>query len=254
VSPADSPDFGIWFYGTLENGATLHHELYVMAGPAPAPAVLVDAAAPAPTSNGLAFDSNYLVGTEAGLYWYQVTGGQRLALPHADRTITAIACDGQTLWSLECGSSDCSLFALELASGRQSPVALGLLSGPQVYPPSMVLLQGRVYVLGASGLFRVPFGGGAPVLVYQGERLPNFGGTLKPESLRAIGTHLYFGSACDVSPSSPRYSSVELDPATRQARWLALDASAPWVPYAAGLRPGAGDNLNHDGTAIWLVH
>lgn len=229
-----------WFVGHYVTGvgSGTFEINYVMPGGQVATAATKSAY---PTSNGVAFGSNYVVALNDGLYSFSATDETRLVqttgiegdkihsvdVDEANGFIFYVRYDGPTGDRLMRRSINSQDEVLMSAVPRVQ--ALGAATGS-----SLSVHDGYVYVLSVLGLYRIPVNTpGQLELVFAGEEFPQYGGTLQNLSLVRHGDKLYFGKVCHHDADAPGYGTIELDITQRSVRWLDLDPAYPVVPHVA---------------------
>lgn len=192
-----------------------------------------------PTSNGVAFGSNYAVAFQDGLYLADDNTHTRIVSLAAGELIVDVAVDDARTFIFYVRSDSTNgerLWRHEISTGTQTLMA----SMPRTdgvnseRSGTLTVYGGNVYVLGVLGVFHMPMTStGTLELMFGGEAFPQYGGMMKARSLVRHGDALYFGKVCHFDADAPGYGTVELNLTQHSARWLDLDVNYPRVPHVA---------------------
>ncbi len=242
LAVANSPSYGFWYIAEPTSLSGLHsRDLMLVTDAASGGAsIVVSTNLPeAPTSNAVAVGTNYFVAFSDGLHSFYPAGGGVISpltsVTGEPERILHIAANTTDIVLLQCTLSSvrCAVRRFDRATNQTTTLLRDLtrLVGGVLPGASVAVTGGHAYVLGVLELLRVPLTFGPAELVYAGEDFPQYRGTLRGNSLEAIGGKVYFGSVCSFDADAPGYGAVELDPTTLTARWLELDPNYPFVPH-----------------------
>lgn len=229
------PLVGTWFVTSTTFSANAGLSL---AAPGTDLATYVDSLPSLPTAEGFALGQRYVTALADGIHEYGrgVTSVRLYEVPNG-KVITHLASSGSEIVFLQCESVakyPCEVHELSrstLTARKLFSVPTAMLGAEYGGGHALQYLNGAYYFLGTQALVRFRVTDGVIETVYRNRTTPEWDGTLKWASLVTRGSKLYFGGLCHNDVDHPGYGTLELDPVTRQARWLQLDPAWPSVPY-----------------------